>query len=134
METTSNGYVVAQHLAYLALSLGVTWAVGRTLKSNGAIFLRDTFKGRDGLADAVNHLLVVGFYLINCGWVVRGVKSGDGATTVQGIIERVGEQLGGVLLVLGAMHFLNLYAFYLVRGKNERRSSSPVAQQVVSEG
>ena len=58
MET--NLYVVAQYLIYLSLSLSVTWAVGRTLYKNGAVFLVDTFKGREGVAESVNHLLVVG--------------------------------------------------------------------------
>ena len=54
---------------YLALSLPLTVWVARTLHKNGRIFLVDCFHGNEPLADSVNHLLVVGFYLINFGFV-----------------------------------------------------------------
>jgi len=115
----NNSYIVSQYLIYLALSLSVTWAVGRTLYKNGAVFLVDTFKGREGLAESVNHLLVVGFYLVNFGWVIRGVRSTREVINSQQMIENIASDLGSVLLILGAMHFLNLYLFNRIRARGE---------------
>ena len=61
-------YIVVCYVAYLAASLAVTVWVARTLRHNGRAFLIEAFHGNRQLADSVNHLLVVGFYLINVTW------------------------------------------------------------------
>ncbi len=113
MET--NYYVVAQYLTYLCLSFVATVFVARTLEKNGAVFLVDAFMGKERLADAVNHLLVVGFYLVNLGWVILSLKTSEPAGNVQMVIEGVAAKLGLVLVVLGGMHFFNLYVFSRMR-------------------
>jgi hypothetical protein len=60
-------YVMICYLSYLAISIGLTIWVARTLHKNGRVFLVEAFHGNEELADSVNHLLVVGFYLINGG-------------------------------------------------------------------
>ena len=62
-------YIVGAYLAYLTISISLTVWVARTLMKNGRVFLLDTFLENQPLADSVNHLLVVGFYLINAGYV-----------------------------------------------------------------
>ena len=50
------------------------------------MFLVDVFHGNESLADSVNHLLVVGFYLINFGYVSLALKLGyDIATARKGL-------------------------------------------------
>jgi hypothetical protein len=110
-----NPFILVQYLAYLGISLAVTWGVGRTLYKNGAAFLADTFIGKEKLADAVNHLLLVGFYLINCGWVVLSLKTSSPAMNAQEVLENLASKIGSVLVVLGVMHFFNLYVFNRMR-------------------
>lgn len=110
-----NPYPLSQHLIYLAISLAVTLGVGRTLFKYGAAFLADTFVGKEKLAEAVNQLLLVGFYLINCGWVVLSLKSSSTPYNAQELIENLSHKIGGVLVVLGVMHFFNLYVFNRMR-------------------
>ena len=62
-------FIIYSYFIYLAISLAVTVWVARTLQLRGRVFLVDTFHGQADLADSVNHLLVVGFYLINIGFV-----------------------------------------------------------------
>lgn len=108
-------YVVTCYLAYLAVSLGTTIWVAKTLQRNGRSFLIDAFQGNQGLADSVNHLLVVGFYLVNAGYVALALQTNDNVNTVRSAIELLCGKLGVVLLVLGGMHFLNLYIFNRLR-------------------
>src|SRR3979411_1263024 len=68
-EAMNVNYTVVTYLIYLAISIGLTIWVARTLHRNGRIFLVDVFHGNEPLADSVNHLLVVGFYLISFGYV-----------------------------------------------------------------
>src|SRR5690606_22569344 len=107
--------LVMQYVTYLAISLAVTLGVGRTAFKNGAAFLADTFVGKEKLADAVNRLLLVGFYLVNCGWVVLSLKSRAPCTNAQEVLENLASKVGAVLVVLGVMHFLNLYVFSRMR-------------------
>lgn len=75
----------------------------------------DVFHGNESLADSVNHLLVVGFYLINFGYVSLALKLGYDVATPQEGIEALSVKVGMVLLVLGAMHFFNLFIFSRMR-------------------
>src|SRR5215470_10310468 len=106
---------VLTYLAYLGISVAMTVWVARTLHKNGRIFLVDSFLGNEGLADSVNHLLVVGFYLINIGFVTLALKYGDKASDTQTALETLCTKVGLVLVVLGCMHFLNLYVFSKLR-------------------
>src|SRR4026209_2001932 len=78
--------VVTTYLVYLAISVALTVWVARTLHKNGRIFLVDVFHGNEPLADSVNRLLVVGFYLINLGYVSLALRLGyDVKNTQEGI-------------------------------------------------
>jgi hypothetical protein len=112
---TSHGYVVWSYFAYLAASIVLTIWVARTLHRNGRIFLVDAFHGSEPLADSVNHLLVVGFYLINLGYVFLALKLGSKPWDLASGIEFFSTKIGLVLLVLGGMHFFNLFVFSRMR-------------------
>jgi hypothetical protein len=102
--------IIVSYVVYLAITLAVTVWVGRTLSANGRAFLVDAF-GSTALADSVNHLLVVGFYLINVGYVCFVLKLDQRPEDVATAIEVLSSKLGLVLLVLGAMHFFNVFLF-----------------------
>jgi hypothetical protein len=108
-------YVVCTYALYLAISIALTVWVARTLHKNGRLFLVDAFHGNEALADSINHLLVVGFYLMNVGYVSLALKYGDKATNLQELLEVLSTKIGAVLLILGAMHFFNLYVFSKMR-------------------
>lgn len=108
-------YIVVSYLAYLAISLGVTVWVATTLHRNGRVFLVDAFHGNTELADSVNRLLVVGFYLVNIGYVTLALRTTAALNSTREAIELVSDKIGVVLLVLGCMHFGNLYIFNQLR-------------------
>jgi hypothetical protein len=116
-------YIVACYVSYLLISLAVTVWVARTLHKNGRVFLVDAFHGNAELADSVNHLLVVGFYLINVGYVSLALRTAGNLDTLRAAIELVSDKIGLVLLVLGGVHFFNLVVFSRIR-KRSRNSSS----------
>jgi len=118
-------YTVWTYLLYLAISIALTVWVARTLHLNGRLFLVDVFAGNAPLADSVNHLLVVGFYLINLGYVTLRLKSDTLPQNLQGLIEELSVKVGLVLLVLGAMHFFNLYVFSKMRRRALLQNAEP---------
>ncbi|MFI6939425.1 hypothetical protein ACIBI4_09150 [Streptomyces sp. NPDC050418] len=126
MDLTVTAYVI-----YLVISIGLTIWVARTLSRNGRIFLSDVLKGNEKLAEAVNHLLVVGFYLVNLGFVALYLNADDLITDARGIFEALSVKLGVVLLVLGVMHLGNVWVLNKIRrrGIMEREQMPPVPPQ-----
>jgi len=117
--------VAVCYFAYLLISIALTVWVARTLHKNGRIFLVDAFHGNTDLADSVNHLLVVGFYLINVGYIALALKTQAQLNTLREVIEMESVKIGVVLLILGAMHFFNILVFAKMR-----RHRTPLTPQM----
>jgi len=115
MDIVSYSYVI-----YLLISVGLTVWVARTLHRNGRVFLVEAFH-HEQVADSVNHLLVVGFYLINIGYVTLALKYGDKPESVRDAFEFLSTKIGLVLLILGGMHFFNVFNFAKIRHKARAR-------------
>jgi len=108
---------VLTYLIYLALSIALTIWVAHTLHKNGRVFLVEVFDRNEPLADSVNHLLVVGFYLINLGFISLALRLGYEVVGTGAAIEALSRKVGMVLLVLGGMHFFNLFVFTRLRSR-----------------
>jgi hypothetical protein len=106
----------AMYLAYLVITVGLTIWVARTLFRNGQVFLRDALANEE-LAKSINHLLVVGFYLLNLGYVLLTMSTSAQITNATQALERLATQVGLVMLILGVVHLFNL----LVLNKFRRR-------------
>ncbi len=116
--------VITVYAAYVAVAVGLTAWLARTLFRNGAIFLHDVFEDRPGLAEAVNRLLVVGFYMLNLGYAFYLVRSGrglDAFESVQFLVRR----LALLLVTLGLIHFVNVFVFWRIRSRTEQRHLPP---------
>ena len=118
-------YTVSSYIIYLIVSVILTIWVAHTLHRRGRVFLIDAFHGNETVADSVNHLLVVGFYLINIGYVTLALKYGDKPRTTQEAIEFLSTKVGLVLVVLGVMHFFNVFNFAKMRRKGTRQVIAP---------
>jgi len=119
-------YLVGSYLSYLVISIAVTIWVAQTLHRHGRIFLVDTFLGNEPLADSVNQLLVVGFYLINIGFLSLALRSGIKPDNAAQVIEYLSTKIGLVLLIVGVMHFINIRIFSSMR----RRATTAAGQRV----
>lgn len=121
-----NEPIVVTYLVYLAISIALTIWVGQTLHKNGRVFLVDVFRGNAELANSVNRLLVVGFYLVNFGFVSLAMRSREQVTTARQSIELLSSKIGLVLIVLGWMHLMNVWIFNAIRRRaldRERREA-----------
>ncbi len=107
--------ILVVYTIYLLCTITLTIWVARTLFKNGEIFLIDIFHGNKPLADAVNNLLLVGFYLVNIGYVVYALKTTELAANAREIIEVLSVKIGFIILMLGGMHFFNMYVFFRLR-------------------
>jgi len=122
----NSSVTVSMYLVYLLISVLLTVWVAKTLHKNGRIFLVDSFLGNAALADSVNHLLVVGFYLINIGFVTLALRYSDKPANVQTALEILSTKIGLVLVVLGFMHFFNLFVFSKMRRRAQKNTAPPI--------
>ena len=106
--TSENVLLPATYTIYLLISGAMTIWVARTLFRHGRPFLVDAFRGNEVIADSVNHLLVVGFYLVNLGYVSLSLRASVNPTSMALCLELLSVKIGWVLLVLGFMHFMNI--------------------------
>ena len=113
---------VWMYLLYLAVSVGLTAWVATTLSRNGRVFLEDVFEDQR-LANAVNQLLVMGFYLLNLGYVTFAMRSSAQVENTSAALETFSTKIGLVLLVLGVLHFCNVY--FLGRYRRGRVRQQP---------
>jgi len=121
-------YIIITYSFYLVITIALTMWVARTLFKNGKVFLVDIFHGNKELADSVNNLLLVGFYLVNIGYAVYTLQVTGSIVNTQEVIEKLSVKIGLIILILGAMHFFNLYIFFTLRKKatQEARFKAPV--------
>jgi len=117
-------YFILTYAVYLFISIALTIWVAKVLFKNGRIFLVDIFHGNTDLADSVNKLLVVGFYLINIGYMSLALKATGSIPSVQVVVEVLSYKLGWIILILGGMHFLNLTIFFKLRNRAQQQIQS----------
>ena len=126
-------YIIITYSFYLLITISLTIWVARTLFKNGKVFLIDIFHGNKELADSVNNLLLVGFYLINLGYAVYTLQVTNSIVNVQQVIEELSIKIGLIILILGGMHFFNLYIFFNLRKKavHEKQMRERLVNQYV---
>lgn len=119
-------FTILTYAVYLPISIALTIWVARTLFTNGRVFLLEIFQQDVTLADSVNKLLLVGFYLVNIGYAVYTLKISSNIETTQDVIETLSVKTGWIILVLGAMHFFNLFLLFNLRRKANRIAAPQV--------
>jgi hypothetical protein len=126
----TDGSAIVVYVVYVVVAVTLTAWLARTLFRSGVAFLHDVFADRPELADAVNRLLVVGFYMLNLGYalyILRASRGLDAFEAVQFLVNR----LAILLVTLAGMHFLNVLVFWRIRTHREQRQlPTPIAPQV----
>ncbi len=117
----NNNLLIAAYGVYLPITLLLTFYVAKTLFSNGKVFMLDIFKGREEISDSTNHLLRVGFYLLNIGFAMLMLKTNYDIENGQTFLEVLSLKIGGFSIYLGFMLFFNLYLFF--RGKRKSKEN-----------
>lgn len=121
------------YLLYIAISLAMTFWVGHTLNKNGHVFLMENYNDNAPLAKAINSMLLVGFYMINIGFISYTLKIQNGAPLYYAqVLEFLSLKVGFIAIVLGVMHFALMFAlqqYSKSRIANKIRLKAPLVQQ-----
>ena len=122
---------VTTYIFYLAVSVALSVWVARTLSRTGHVFLLAVLRGDQPLAVAVNRLLVVGFYLLDLGFVTLFMRINGTVLTARSSFEALSVKLGTVLVVLGLIHLLSVLILTLVRRRASRPGRTAAGTRVV---
>jgi hypothetical protein len=126
-----NGFLFVVYAVYILVAVGLTAWLARTLFRSGVAFLHDVFADKPELAEAVNRLLVVGFYMLNLGYGLYLLRADQGLNafaSLQFLVNR----LSILLVVLGGIHFVNVFVFWRIRLHREQgQLPPPVAPHLV---
>ena len=125
-------YILLCYAIYLVLTIVLTIWVARTLFRNGKVFLIDIFHGNEELSKAVNNLLLVGFYLVNIGYAVYTLSVNYNIYTARALVEELSIKVGAIILILGGMHFFNMFVFFRLRKKALHEKKTPPSRPTES--
>jgi hypothetical protein len=114
VEMRSNTFLIPVYVTFAAVSIGLIVWLARTLFANGAVFLQGVFEDNPAMAEAVNRLLVIGFYMLNLGYAALLLRS-NAAVDAVGAVEILVNKLGVLLVSLAVLHFTNLWVFTRIR-------------------
>ena len=114
--------LIVIYVVYGMAAIGLTVWLAKTLFSNGAVFLEGVFKDNHELAEALNRLLVTGFYMLNLGYAFLIFKTNARPVGAVDSIELLVNKMGVLLVSLGLIHFLNMIVFWRLRKGSDRRT------------
>lgn len=126
---TPDTFKLINYAVYTLVTVAVTVLVGRSLHRNGRPFVIEAFGGDAGMADSVNHLLLMGFHLVSFGGLALLLKLETAPADFPALIEALAMKLGAVFTGLGFMHFFNLYNFDRLRTRCLRRRAEVEAEE-----
>lgn len=122
-------YLIWTHVAYGVTAVGLTLVLARTLFRHGALFLESVFEDNARMANAVNRLLVTGFYMLNLGYALLLFRSNEAVTALEAT-EVLVSKLGVLLVSLGIIHFVNMAVFWKIRRASDARNYTPAMPTV----
>ena len=121
---------IITYILYLKTSVWITFWVGHSLHKNGRYFLIEAFDNEE-IADAINRLLLIGFYLVNIAYMLLVLRAEYAITNTAQIIETVCSKVGMIVSVLAAMHFFNLLIFTLIRWYRTHGVRHPFLERMI---
>jgi hypothetical protein len=93
--------------------------VGRYFYSNGRIFIISLFKGNVPMADHINKLLLVAYYLFNIGYTFIKLKQWQKISNIEMLFSSLAVNMGLLILILAVTHYFNLLViYYLSKSKS----------------
>ncbi|MEQ9186171.1 MAG: hypothetical protein RLP15_00435 [Cryomorphaceae bacterium] len=103
------------YFIYSAITAFIILRVGWVFYRNGAHYLHDIFTNDYNLAENVNRLLLVGYYLLNLGYVAVSIAFFDEIEGWVDLTERIAQRTSYIVLSLGLLHYGNMAWVHLLK-------------------
>ena len=110
------------YIIYLPFTYLITVRVGWLFFRNGATYITDMFPDDPGTAQAVNKLLLTGYYLLNLGYATITLTGWEEVTSWQNLVEVIAHKLGTILMILSLLHYQNLLVIAWISARRNKKS------------
>lgn len=105
-------YNILAYMIFLILIIFIIVYVGRYFYSNGRIFIIAFFNGNVTLADQVNKLLLIAYYLFNIGYALLKLKQWEKISRLEMLFSSLATNIGILVFILAVVHYFNMLAIY----------------------
>tara|TARA_R110002072_G_scaffold195204_1_gene352570 strand:- start:425 stop:769 length:345 start_codon:yes stop_codon:yes gene_type:complete len=102
------------YIFYLILSSLIVIYVGNFCYQNGKIYILNYFPDDLHFGNGINKLLRIAYYLLNLGLAIWSLHSMNDIQTPTKMILEITRRLSFILLIIGLLHFINIYTVYLI--------------------
>lgn len=107
------------YLIYLLLTYLITVRVGLIFFRNGRIFILSLLQDDAALTDAINRILLVGYYLLNLGYAALMITLWDTVHNWTELLVSITSMTARIILTLALIHFCNMTGIYIFSKKKE---------------
>lgn len=77
---------------------------------NGRVYLNSIFVQHQNWVNPINKLLLIGYYLVNLGYITISLNFWENVTDIFILINSLVSRVGYILLILGGLHYFNIWA------------------------
>ena len=109
---------ISAYITFMALMVFIIVYVGRYFYTHGRVFIIALLKGNVSLADSINRLLLVGYYLLNIGYTFLRLRQWTKISTVEAWCSSLALNMGTLTLILALLHYGNMLAIYYLSKSN----------------
>ncbi len=102
------------YLLYILISSTIVIYVGNFCYKNGKVYILNYFPNDIKFGNGINNLLRTAYYLLNIGLAIWSLHTMRKINTLEEIILEVTGRSSYILLIIGSLHFINIYTVYII--------------------
>ena len=111
---------LAAYIIYLLITYVITVHVGLVFYRNGRKYILRLLHNDNRLTDAINNMLLTGYYLLNFGYAAVMIHFWKTVNDWAGLVGSICTMTGRILLTLAIIHFFNMAAIFLISRRHHR--------------
>ena len=116
-------YNIAAYIIFLTLMSFIIVYVGKYFYSNGRVFIISLFNGNVSLADHINKLLLLAYYLFNIGYSFMKLRQWQKISNLEMLFSSLASNLGVLIFILAITHYFNMLVIYRLSKSNSKSIS-----------
>jgi hypothetical protein len=101
-------------IVYLLITWFITVHVGLIFYRNGKSYMLNLLHGDEKLTLFLNRMLLIGYYLLNLGYVTMTIRFGKLLTTWADVLTSISTRTGKIMIILGVIHLCNMAMLLLI--------------------
>lgn len=101
-------YNIIAYFVYFAITFLIIVKVGKICYQNGNVFVKQLIPNHEDLCKKINHLLLIGYYLLNIGYCTMTIISWQKIVNFTDLIEVISYKTAFIIIIIAIMHYLNI--------------------------